>query len=75
MEPTQAVIFPRSMTLRINNENRQLKLHDVQQREAKYMPSMINAAEPPIDLPRDMNDGDGITVRPTDFAQAHRAMT
>ena len=46
MQPMQAVLFPRSMTLRVNNDNRQLKLHDVQQREAKYMPSMINAAEP-----------------------------
>ena len=68
----QAVLFPRSKTLRVNHENRQLKLCDIQQRGGRYMPSTINAAEPPIDLPRDLNDGDGITVRPADFIQAQQ---
>ena len=38
MDPMQANMFPRSMTLRVNSDVRQLMLHDLQQREARYMP-------------------------------------
>ena len=71
MEPMLATVFPRSMTLRINSNLRQIMINDVQQRNSRYMPTMINVAGPAMEASCDENDGNDVTVTPTDFTEAH----